>query len=226
VRLESNLASGGHLRCDPGSSCRGRSLRIRSLVHRGAQPGALRPWLCRDVPIPFVHRDILVDRDCRRILDQRGYGRLACVDCWGHCRHLRRNREPRDRADPSRPVGQDLPLPVCCEHPRPEPRGNGELNNDDDSGWLGHWSSAGAGRRSSWPRNKARPTWAAITVAVVEPIYVSCGPNAVGRRDSYLCGREDSNLHGLRHTVLSRAPVPIRLRPQEQIRIYRRNMTR
>ena len=29
-----------------------------------------------------------------------------------------------------------------------------------------------------------------------------------------LCGREDSNLHGLRHTVLSRAPVPIRLRPQ------------
>src|SRR3989442_8251806 len=34
-------------------------------------------------------------------------------------------------------------------------------------------------------------------------------PSGQGR-----CGRRDSNPHGLRHTVLSRAPVPIRLRPQ------------
>ena len=30
----------------------------------------------------------------------------------------------------------------------------------------------------------------------------------------YLCGRWDSNPHGFPHTVLSRTPIPIRLRPQ------------
>ena len=36
-----------------------------------------------------------------------------------------------------------------------------------------------------------------------------------------LCGRWESNPHGFPHTVLSRTPMPIRLRPLEIIHLYK-----
>src|SRR6202022_4275162 len=47
-----------------------------------------------------------------------------------------------------------------------------------------------------------------------DPCLTSTGECRAGQRGLNTCGRRDSNPYGLRHTVLSRAPVPIRLRPQ------------